>query len=399
MPLGGRLNENDCTIYSRWSKALSSDIFQMRLGSERALVVNTFATIKDLWVGHSNDLIDKPQQHGFAEFLEYDLSGANMTEPIRRCRKAAMRALGKPLWPTYYHLLEPSSVSLTREILSRGGKHMDLYPYLRQIVFDLALSLTYGTVSNGVDDEFTDGLVESINQISSFRASTQRLRDYVPILRFLIPGFASGNLVVAAEKRRQEYLDIVYDGLKKRMQAGEKVDCIVNGLVKDNLSEGEIHGTCKALLQAAPDSTASSVYVVIGWLSTAGREFQSELYDAILSAYNDDRDKAWDMAFREERVELLVSLYKEALRFWTTTLFAVPRTTVKDISYWNTTIPKGTTMIMNAQQANHDPAWYGDDALEFKPTRFMGKTDSLPHLTFGAGSRICPAAALSNRII
>lgn len=124
-------------------------------------------------------------------------------------QKAATQALGKPLWPTYYHVLEPSSMYLTREILSKGGEHMDIYPYLRHIVFDLALSLTYGTVSNGVDDEFTHGLVESINQISSFRASTQRIRDYVPVLRFFIPDFASGNLVVSAEKRRQKYLDMV----------------------------------------------------------------------------------------------------------------------------------------------------------------------------------------------
>jgi phenylacetate 2-hydroxylase len=92
MPLGGRLNENDATVYSKWSKTVLSPLFQTRLGSERALVANTFTVIKDLWVGHSNDLIDKPQQHGFAELLEYDLSGANMTEAIRRCRNAATRA-------------------------------------------------------------------------------------------------------------------------------------------------------------------------------------------------------------------------------------------------------------------------------------------------------------------
>ncbi|KUJ14209.1 cytochrome P450 [Mollisia scopiformis] len=350
MSLGGRLNENDCTIYSRWSKKLGNDIFQMRLGSERALVVNTFAKIKDLWVGHSNYLIDKPQQHGFAKLLEQT--------------------------------------------------HLDIYPYLRQIVFDLALSLTYGTVSSGVDDEFTDALVASINQISYFRASTQRFRDYVPMLRLLVPSFASGNLVASAEKERQKRLDVIYAALKERTAAGEQADCIVNGLVKDNLSEGEIHRTCKALLQAAPDSTASSVYLVIGWFSTPeGREFQDLLYKEILKVYGGDRDKEWKMAFREESVELLVSLYKETLRFWTTTPFAVPRTTVKDVNYAGTTIPKGTTMIMSAQQANHDEAWHGDDAKTFKPARFVGNPTSLPHLTFGAGARICPAAALSNRII
>lgn len=275
-----------------------------------------------------------------------------------------------------------------------------MYPYLRQIIFDLALSLTYGTVSSGVDDEFTEGLIASINQISSFRVSTQRFRDYVPLLRFLVPNFASGNLVASAERDRQKRLDVIYASLKKRTEAGEQVDCIVNGLVKDNLSDPEIHGTCKAILQAAPDSTASTIYLLIGWFSTPeGQEFQDLLFEEILKKYNGDKDKAWDMAFREESVELIVSLYKEALRFWATVPYSLPRTTTKDIKYAGTTIPKGTTMYMNAQQANHDEAWFGDDARTFKPARFMGNTTSLPHLTFGAGSRICPASALSNRII
>lgn len=117
LSLGGRLNQNDATIYSTWSEQASSPLFQMRLGSERTVVANTFAVVRDLWVGRSNDLINKPQQHGFAELLEYDLSGANMTDAIRRCRKAATRALGKPIWPTYYYLLEPSAVRLTEGLL------------------------------------------------------------------------------------------------------------------------------------------------------------------------------------------------------------------------------------------------------------------------------------------
>lgn len=402
-PLGGRLKENDCTVYSRWSKQLSNDVFQMRLGSERALVVNSFRAIRDLWVSRSNDLVDKPFQHGFAEYLEYDLSGASMTEPIKRCRQAAMRALGKPRWPTYYHLLEPSSVNLTRILLENGmnGKrYMDVYPYLRQIIFDLALSLTYGTRSKGIDDELVNGLIQSLEQISDFRASTLRFRDYVPLLRFLIPDFAYGNRVVEAERKRQEYLDVIYSTLTKRISSGESVACIVNGLVEDKLSEPEMHGTCKAILQAAPDTVASTMYLAVAWLSSpTGQEYQPELYSAILAAYDNDPDKAWNMAFREEKVELLVSMYKEVMRFWTVTPFALPRTASRDIKYRDAVIPKGITMIMNAQQANHDTKWFGDDAFEFKPTRFVGNTTPLPHLTFGAGARICPAAALSNRIM
>ncbi len=70
-----------------------------------------------------------------------------------------------------------------------------------------------------------------------------------------------------------------------------------------------------------------------------------------------------DKAFREESVDLRVSMHKETLRFKKTTTFALPGTGVTGIKYWNTTIPKGTTMIMNAQQVNHDTAWYRDAAM------------------------------------
>lgn len=148
---------------------MSSDIFQIRLGSQRTVIANTFATVKDLWVGHANDLISKPEQHGFNEYLELDLSGAAWNEPIKRCRKASIRALGKPQWPGYYPLIEPSSVKLTEHILTagkNGKKHLEIYPHLRQLVFDLALSLTYGARQKDADDEFTLRLVKNINIIS-----------------------------------------------------------------------------------------------------------------------------------------------------------------------------------------------------------------------------------------
>ncbi|KAK5120929.1 hypothetical protein LTR85_005713 [Meristemomyces frigidus] len=401
--LGGRTGQNDSSVYSGWAHELETDLFQMRLGDQRTVVANSFQVIKDLWVGRATDLIDRPFQHGFAEFLEYDLSGAAMSEEIRRCRKAAMRALGKPMWSGYYPLLEPSSVDFVKNTFStgcNGAVAIDSYPYMRQVVFDLALSLTYGTRLTTENKAFVETLIDSINEISHLRASTQRYRDYTPMLRFLIPDALSQNLVTKAEKIRQHHLNIVYANLQKRIAGGEETHCIVTGLVNDKLSLPEAHGVCKALLQAAPDSTASSVYVGIGWLcSPHGRAYQSVLYDAIMSAYDGNRDKAWSMAFREETVPLVVSFYKEALRFWTTTPYATPRTTTSDLHYRGSVIPKGVTMIMNAQQGNHDRSWYGPDAETFNPARFVGNDTSLPHLTFGAGSRICPAAALSNRII
>lgn len=234
------------TKYSQWSQELKTDLFQMRLGDQRTVVANSFQVIKDLWVTRASDLIDRPFQHGFADKLDYDLSGAAMTEPVRRCRKAAMRALGKPMWPGYYPLLEPSSVNLIKNTFAsgnNGASAIEIYPYLRQVVFDLALSLTYGTRMTGENNEFVETLIENINNISHLRSSTQRYRDFTPILRFLIPDALNDNIIVSSEKIRQQHLDVVYADLQKRLAEGENIKCIVTGLVNDKLSLPEAHGT------------------------------------------------------------------------------------------------------------------------------------------------------------
>ncbi|KAF2494124.1 cytochrome P450 [Lophium mytilinum] len=398
--LGGRLDKNDGTIYSEWATETGSDIYQIRVGNQRSVVVNSWALMKEFWINRSNTLIDRPHQPGFLDKLGVDLTGMPMTDQIRRCRQAAMKALGKPMWPKYYHLVEPSSVGLVKSLYTKGQngeKPIDVYYYLRQVVFDLALSLTYGSRYGAVDDEFMKNFIKSINAISAVRSSTANFRHYVPLLR-LIP--ERMNETVKAERTRAAHVEVLMKSLNERIAAGEDIDCIVTSLDDDKLSEEEIHGTCISLLQAAPDTVASGVYQTIAWLCTpSGQPTQAKVVKAILEAYGGDRDLAWRMAFREEKVPLLVSLYKETLRYYTFAPFATPRRTVKDIQYKDMFFPKGITMIMNAQQVNHDPEFFGADAMEFKPARFVGNDSPLPHVAFGSGSRICPAVAISNRLI
>lgn len=240
--------------------------------------------------------------------------------------------------------------------------------------------------------------IRSINAISAVRSSTKTYRHFVPMLR-LIPEPTSQT--IAAEAVRRKHRDELYDRYKARVAGGEKVDCIVAALHEDRLTEEEVHGTCLSLLQAAPDTVASGVYQTLAWLSSSdGQETQQKALDAILDAYDGDRTRAWNNAFREERVPLISSLNKETLRYFTLTPYATPRRTTKDVVMPDgTVLPKGITLIMNAQEINHDSDHFGSDAWTYNPERFINSEAGLPHVAFGAGSRICPAVAISNRII
>ncbi|KAF7195888.1 Phenylacetate 2-hydroxylase, partial [Pseudocercospora fuligena] len=111
-----------------------------------------------------------------------------------------------------------------------------------------------------------------------------------------------------------------------------------------------------------------------------------------------DRTAAWNSAFREEKVPLLVSLYKETMRFFTVAPFAIPRQASKDIEYRGIKIPKGMAVILNSQAVSHDTDQFGADAWRFNPERYLHDDSPLPHSAFGAGSRICPAVGISNRL-
>lgn len=304
------------------------------------------------------------------------------------------------MWPKYYHLLEPTSVKFIHDVHERGQngtKPVDIYAWLRLIVFDTCLSLTYGARFGDVNDDFMIRFIKSINDISAIRSSTKTFRHFVPMLRMIPEGTSE---TIAAERVRATHVDVLYGSFKERVANGETVDCIVASLGEDKLTESEIHGTCISLLQAAPDTVASGVYQCIAWLSTTeGRPTQKAAYDAIMDAYGGDRDLAWKMAFREDKVPLISSLNKETLRYFTFAPFATPRRTVQDIKYNNVFLPKGITLIMNAQKVNHDTEHFGEDAWTFNPYRFIDDNSNLPHVAFGAGSRICPAVAISNRII
>lgn len=304
-------------------------------------------------------------------------------------------------WPKYYHLLEPSSetfLSWLHKSSNIGQAAIDTYAWLRHIVFDLTLSLTYGARFGEVDDDFMLTFIKSINDISAIRSSTKTFRHFIPLLR-LLP--ESTSKTIEAERVRRQHRNVLYDRYKQRVAAGEQVDCIVAALNEDKLTEEEVHGTCLSLLQAAPDTVASGVYQTIAWLSSPeGRATQGEAYAAILVAYNGDRTKAWNNAFREDRVPLISSLNKETLRFFTFAPYATPRrTTAEALLPDGTIIPKGVTLIMNSQQINHDEDHFGSDAWTYKPDRYLGSEAGLPHVAFGAGVRICPAVAISNRVI
>ena len=103
-------------------------------------------------------------------------------------------------------------------------------------------------------------------------------------------------------------------------------------------------------------------------------------------------------------LEYLQCVVKETLRLHSPVPLLVPRESMETCTVAGYCIPAKTRLIVNAWAIGRDPAVWGDDALEFKPERFMpgGSHENIDLrgqdfelIPFGAGRRGCPGLALA----
>lgn len=87
------------------------------------------------------------------------------------------------------------------------------------------------------------------------------------------------------------------------------------------------------------------------------------------------------------------AIAKEASRLFTVFRISLPRTNVRPVVYRTTTIPTGTTFLLNAWACNLDPLRF-PSPFEFRPERFL-QSQSVETYSFGVGRRSCPGAFLA----
>jgi phenylacetate 2-hydroxylase len=188
----------------------------------------------------------------FLDHIGVDMSGSPMTEQISKCRTAALvclvlqissdavltlgqKALGKPMWSGYFPLIEHNAVSFVKALYEKGEngkKVIEIYPWLRQIMLDLTLNLTYGARAGDFDDAFMNKLLNSLYAIKSVQGSIAVYRDFIPILR-VIP--KNSNNVMDAVKERQRSIDIFYGQYLQKFNDAETPTYIVSSLGADKL--------------------------------------------------------------------------------------------------------------------------------------------------------------------
>ncbi|KAH6693561.1 cytochrome P450 76A2 [Plectosphaerella plurivora] len=402
LPLIGNLwdiRSNAAEQYRAWAKKFGA-VYQVQLGNVPIVIVNSAAAAKVLFGQNSQALSSRPETYTFHKVVSSTAGTTIGTSPysesLKRRRKGAASALNRPSVQTYVPLLDVETRDFIDELYTDGKAGqvaIDPMPMIQRLSLSLALTLNWGVRMSNRGNLFEE-ITHVEEEVSRFRSTTGNYQDYVPLLR-LNPFNPHSAKAREMRHRRDVYLTALNRDLDQRLKDGTYKPCIQANIMLDEeakLNSEELTSISLTMLSGGLDTLTTLVAWFIGLL-VHHPEIQEKAVKEIRAFFGDDEPLC--DAEDDQKCPYIVALVRESLRYFTVLRLALPRSTVRDVIYNGITIPKGTTLFLNAWACNMDDQVWSDPEA-FRPERWLEQPDA-PMFTYGVGYRMCAGSLLANR--
>jgi 3-hydroxyphenylacetate 6-hydroxylase len=252
---------------------------------------------------------------------------------------------------SYTPLIQETSRDWISELLRQGDagrRTLDPRTLILHTVLDLTMTVNYGR-RLPPDQKLFDELLDVEESVSGFRSVVGAAQDYVPLLRWNPVNRKSAH-ARATNARRLAYLAQFGEEHKRQMRAGTDKPCIQGNVLRDpdhEFTDVELMSINMSMVSGGIDTLANTLIWTVGILARRP-DVQEVAYDAICHKHGED---CWGDV-EEEKVPYLSALVKEALRYFSVLRLSLPRSALRDIEYQGMSIPKGTTVFLNAWGCN-----------------------------------------------
>lgn len=365
-PLVGNIPDikyNAAEKYREWSKRFGA-VYQIQLGNEPVIVVNSADAARKIFGGNSQALSSRPVFWTFHKVLSNTAGTTIGTSPfndsLKRRRKGAASALNKPSIATYIDHLDLETKDFVKDGFESGKAGtvgVDPMPMIERLSLSLALTLNWGTRMGSRHDPMFHEICDVEAAISKFRSTTGNLQDYIPILR-LNPFSGGTKAAKDYRNRRDVYLTKLNRDLDDRMEKGIHKPCIQANIIQDKeaaLNKEELTSISLTMLSGGLDTITTLVQWSVALLAQRA-DVQVKAIQEIRKIYSEDEPLA--DAYDDQKCQYIVALVRECLRFYTVLRLALPRATVKDVNYEGKLIPAGSTIYLNAWACNMGKSWF-----------------------------------------
>lgn len=411
-----QIQKHSTKVFLKWQRQYKSNIYQIRLGNHFVVIVNLFKDISELW--KKSSMNSRPMQYTFHNLVSstkgFTIGTTPFSQTYKKRKQVISQALNTKNIKRLIPLIDTETEYTVKQILKSSSTlafqpstnphivHSDMSFFKNFQYFSLRSSIliTYGFKLDcyGKDKELADTIIDCESKIIRFRSPVSNYTDYFPFLRYIMPF----DITQTTRAIRDDYMEQLYQ--RRDSTSSEKVNLIRDYYEITNpkkIDYTEIQSISLTMLSAGLDNTPLNLDHLFGHLSNhiRGTYYQEMVIFQLLSLYKTPTE-AYQRVAIETECAMAVALIKETLRYFTVLPIGLPRSTTNDIKYKNMIIPKGTTLVMNAYAANHDPKQF-EHPNEFMPERWLDSCLQLKsekiisHVSFGKGVRMCSGNILA----
>ncbi|KAG7614528.1 Cytochrome P450 [Arabidopsis suecica] len=386
------------------SRNLGIDVFILRLGSRRAVVV-TSASAAEEFLSQQNDVVfaNRPLAT-LTEYMGYNntlVSTAPYGEHWRRLRRfCAVDILSTARLRDFSDIRRDEVRAMIRKInvelvTSGGSVRLKLQPFLYGLTYNILMSMVAGKRE---EDEETKEVRKLIREAFDF-AGVNYVGDFLPTLKlFDLDGYRKRAKKLAS--KLDKFMQKLVDEHRKNRGKAELEKTMITRLLSLQESEPEcytddiIKGLVQVMLLAGTDTTA----VTLEW-AMANLLNHPEVLRKLKTELNEVSKEG--RVFEESdtgKCPYLNNVISETLRLFPAAPLLVPHASSTDCEVAGFDIPRGTWLFINAWAIQRDPnVW--DDPETFKPERFESETHRGKFLPFGIGRRACPGMGLAQLVL
>lgn len=401
--IGKLPHRNLATLSQRYGPLMS-----LRLGSIPTVIVSSAQMAQQFLKTHDHVFCSRPPMR-CAENLFYnstDLTFLPYGHYWRLARRICVSELLSPKRLEYFRFQREEEVSVTmiRSLLHKcatgSNAVVDVTETVSAVVIDILCRLVFGRKYSDGEGYDSRGFRAMVPEVSSLLGAFD-IGDFIPYLKWMdLQGLGR------QEKKIHRRADAFYEKLiedhlvqSDLQKPRDFVDVLLavseNTTPEVNLGRESIKPLLMDMLHAGTDTTSTA----LEWAMTEllkrpllMKKAQEELENVV----------GPNRKVRESDLPHLPYLHavvKETLRLYPPAPLMVPHESLHSCSLLGYEIPGKTRVIINAWAIGRDPTSW-EDAEEFKPERFMGRSvdvkgQDFQLIPFGSGRRGCPGIQLA----
>lgn len=387
------------------------DIFQIRIGTRRVLVLSGLDTLKQALIKQGDDFSGRPDLYSFSfindgKSLTFSSDYSEVWKLRRKLAQNALRSFSSEECKnsTYSCLLEEHVCNeaqylveiFIEQMKTRGC--LDPSRYLVVSAANVICALCFGKRYSHDDRELLD-IVHVGDEFVKIAASGN-LADFIPILRFF-PDHSMDKFI-ALNKR---FIIFVENIVKSHYRTFDKnnIRDITDSLIghcqdkkvdenaNTQISDEKVVGIVNDLFGAGFDTITTALTWSVMYLISYPN-IQKKLHKEIDENIGKDRSPR---IADKPLLPYTEAFIMETFRHSSFMPFTIPHCTTKDTSLNGYFISKNTCVFVNQWQVNHDLTLWKDPFV-FHPERFLNpdgksinKVECEKVLTFSMGKRRC----------